>query len=47
MRLIDAFTMDKFDAVLVTAAKDRAHTDPIKFWRSYALSAMETNHAIT
>lgn len=38
MVLIDAFTLDKFDAALVAAAKQKARTEPIKFWASYSLS---------
>jgi hypothetical protein len=35
MRLIDAFTLDKFDRDVVLAAKERARVDPHPFWKSY------------
>lgn len=37
MRLIDTFTVDKFDSTLVQAAKERARVDPHIFWKSYAI----------
>lgn len=39
MNLIDRFTLDKFDADLVTAAKKRARFEPLKFWATYTLSS--------
>lgn len=41
MNLIDRFSADKFDAGLVTAAKERARMEPLKFWASYTLSSPE------
>lgn len=41
MTLIDRFTADKFNAELVTAAKERARMDPLKFWASYTFSSPE------
>ena len=41
MNLIDRFTADKFDAELIAVAKERARTDPLKFWASYALNGSE------
>lgn len=38
MLLIDRFTADKFDAEVVAAARDRARTEPIRFWAAYTLS---------
>ncbi|WP_350357411.1 hypothetical protein [Paraburkholderia fungorum] len=37
MRLIDAFTTDKFGSALVQTAKERARVDPHIFWKSYAI----------
>lgn len=37
MRLIDVFTLDKFDNAVVLAAKERARTDPHIFWKSYVI----------
>lgn len=39
MLLIDRFTADKFDAEVVAAARERARTEPIRFWAAYTLSA--------
>jgi hypothetical protein len=38
MLLIDRFTADKFDAEVVAAARERARTEPIRFWAAYTLS---------
>ena len=38
MLLIDRFTTDKFDAGMVAAARERARTEPIRFWAAYTLS---------
>ncbi len=42
MRLIDAFTLDKFDNAMVLAAKERARTDPHRFWKSYVIEPLAT-----
>lgn len=42
MLLIDRFTADKFDADVVAVARERARTDPIRFWAAYTLS--EADH---
>lgn len=39
MLLIDRFTADKFDAEVVAVARERARTEPIRFWAAYTLSA--------
>lgn len=39
MLLIDCFTADKFDAEVVATARERARTEPIRFWAAYTLSA--------
>lgn len=46
MRLIDAFTLDRFDHAIVLAAKERARIDPHLFWKSYTilLPAAEVTH---
>ncbi|MEN9761375.1 MAG: hypothetical protein RI906_1201 [Pseudomonadota bacterium] len=38
MLLIDRFTADKFEAASVEQARDRARTDPLRFWASYSLT---------
>ncbi len=38
MRLIDVFTLDKFDTTMVTMAKDRARVAPHIFWKAYSIS---------
>jgi len=42
MRLIDAFTLDKFDNAMVLAAKERARIDPHIFWKSYLIEPQAT-----
>lgn len=44
MNLIDCFTADKFDAELVASAKERAHTEPLRFWAAYTLSSPGVVH---
>lgn len=44
MNLIERFTSDKFDAQLVATARERARTDPLKFWAAYTLSSPEVIH---
>ncbi|NIF85781.1 hypothetical protein F3J24_20075 [Comamonas sp. Tr-654] len=41
MSLIDRFTADRFDAGLLTSAKERARMEPLKFWAAYTLSSLE------
>ncbi|TCS33108.1 hypothetical protein EDC30_11849 [Paucimonas lemoignei] len=45
MQLIDAFTVEKFDAAMVASAKEKARIHPIKFWQSYTMGTTESNHA--
>lgn len=45
MTLIDSFTLDKFDSLLVGEAKAEARLNPIKFWKSYQLGEGGTSNA--
>ncbi len=37
MLLIERFTADKFDAELLSIARERARTEPLGFWAAYTL----------